>query len=93
MGSGLTNALLVVLKVLELYRWILIARAICSWIPGANWHNQPLKLLYDITEPVLMPIRRVIPPIGMLDISALLLFLLLGFLINLLAQMVYAGSF
>lgn len=73
--------IVILIKALELYRWILLARIICSWLPGANWYNQPLKFLYDITEPVMGPFRRLIPPLGMLDISPIVLFLVIDALL------------
>lgn len=57
----------------EIYVLILFGRAILSWFP----HNpssplNPLRrLVFAVTEPVLAPFRRLIPPIGMIDISFL----------------------
>lgn len=74
--------LLALIKLLEL---LLFIRIICSWIPGVERQDwfQPL---YQITEPILAPFRRIIPPIGgMIDISPIAVFLilqLLSFLIS-----------
>jgi YggT family protein len=55
---------------------ILIARAIFSWFPVNS--GSPLasinRVLLDITEPVIAPVRRVIPPAGFLDVSFLVVF-------------------
>ncbi len=77
----MTGVVLILIKALELYRYILIARILCSWLPGANWYNQPFKFLYDITEPVMTPFRRLIPPLGMMDISPIVLFLMIDWLL------------
>lgn len=57
----------------QLYVIILFARAIMSWFPYS--HDSPLngvrRVIFMLTEPVLAPFRRIIPPIGMLDISFL----------------------
>lgn len=53
-----------------LYFLILIGRVICSWVQ-ADPFNPIVRFLYIATEPVLAPIRRVIPPIGGLDFSVL----------------------
>ncbi len=57
----------------ELYVIILFVRAILSWFPYAP--DSPLnpvrRVVFTITEPVLAPFRRIIPPIGMIDISFL----------------------
>jgi YggT family protein len=72
---------------MNLYVYCLIGIAIVSWLLAFNVLNRgnPLvsKLYYfleRITEPVLMPVRRVIPPIGGIDISPVILILLITFL-------------
>ena len=63
--------------------WAIIIRALLSWfsISGA----QPvLRLLVEITEPVLAPIRRVLPTAGMLDFSPLVALLLINILSSIL---------
>ncbi len=55
----------------------IVARIILSWIPQAQ-RSQIYAGLWNITEPLLHPIRRIIPPIGgVLDLSPMLLLLLL----------------
>ena len=63
----------------NLYLIILIARAIFSWFPlSADSPFIPLvRFLRAVTEPVLAPLRRIIPPAGMFDISFLVLFLVI----------------
>jgi YggT family protein len=64
------------------YIVVLFARAIMSWIPirpGTPWATL-YGLLLDLTEPLLVPMRRVIPPAGMFDLSFLVLMLGLLFL-------------
>ena len=64
------------------YTIILFVRIIASFI--TQFRAPPaalgpfLKVLYDLTEPVLGRVRRLIPPLGMLDLSPLLVFLLLA---------------
>ena len=57
----------------NLYVLILIARAILSWFPiGPDSALVPIvRFLHAVTEPVLAPLRRVIPPLGMFDMSFL----------------------
>lgn len=70
------NALIEILSVLlQVYSYILLARALVSWIPNLDPYNPIVQFLYQITEPVLDPIRRLIPPLGgMIDISMLVAF-------------------
>ncbi len=87
----LLNGLIDILNLLQL---ILILRILLSWFPNINWYNQPFKLLDDITEPVLTPFRRIIPPIaGMIDISPIVPIFLINILIGFLAGMVPSTGF
>jgi YggT family protein len=74
----------VILIVLDLYVWLLIASAIQSWLIAfnvVNTRNQFVaavaEFLYRITEPVLAPIRRLMPNLGGLDISPIILILII----------------
>jgi YggT family protein len=61
--------------VLQLYGWVLIARALISWIPNIDPYHPAVQILYSITEPVLEPIRKLVPPLGgMVDISMIIAF-------------------
>ena len=69
---------------LGVYWLVLLARIILSWIQvgGARTPSSMgpiVKVIYDLTEPVLGFFRRIIPPFGMLDLSPLIVFLILGF--------------
>ena len=83
----------VILLALQIYVWILIASAVLSWLIAfnvINTRNQFVStiwdMLYRMTEPVLRPIRRVMPHLGGIDLSPLVLILLLYFLRNLLFE-------
>lgn len=68
----------------------IIARALLSWFnlgPG----NPLVRILNDVTEPILAPLRRVIPNLGMIDISPLVAILLLQAVQNLLTSLIAAG--
>jgi YggT family protein len=69
---------------LNLFKWLLLARILLSWFPTINWHDQPWRGLNEVTEPVMAPFRRLIPPIGGLDLSPIILFLVLNMVIGLL---------
>jgi YggT family protein len=69
-------------QVLNLFMVLLIIRIIMSWVSPGNMYRQPFRFLYAVTEPVMAPFRAIIPPIGGLDLSPMLLFMLIGFLQN-----------
>ena len=74
---ALTNLLNLVLQV---YFWIIIARAVLSWV-NPDPFNPIVRFLYRVTEPVLRPIRRRMPMMQMgLDLSPMLVILAIYFL-------------
>ena len=75
------------IQVLEIYKWIVIAAVIVSWLTAFNVINQYnqfvrslLRILIGLTEPVFRPIRKVIPAIGGLDLSPIIVFVIIWFL-------------
>ncbi len=63
------------LVILQLYSYVLLARALVSWIPNLYPYHPAVQFLYSITEPVLDPIRKLEPPLGgMIDISMIIAF-------------------
>jgi len=64
---------LIICRIVSLYMLVLIARAITSFFPvtPGTAFAQVVDVLYKITEPVLGPVRRIIPPLGMFDLSFL----------------------
>lgn len=82
----LTIAQLLV-TIISVYTWIVIAAAIFSWLYAFNVVNPRNQIvgvignaLYQLTEPVLRPIRSILPDLGGIDISPIVLLLLLFFL-------------
>ena len=75
--------------VLQIYSYVLLARALLSWIPNLDPYNPIVQILFRITEPVLDPIRKLIPPLGgMIDISIIVAFFGIMILQFLLASLV-----
>ena len=75
--------------VLQIYSYVLLARALLSWIPNLDPYNPIVQFLFQITEPVLDPIRKLIPPLGgMIDISIIVAFFGIMILQFLLASLV-----
>jgi len=83
-------------NVIDIYTWVVIASAIMSWLVAfgvVNVRNQFIRvivdMLYRLTEPVLRPIRRILPNLGGVDISPVILLLGLFFLRSLLGEYVW----
>ncbi|MET4698734.1 YggT family protein [Constrictibacter sp. MBR-5] len=82
--------------VIDLYIWVLIISAVMSWLVAfgvINTNNRfvytVLDVLWRLTEPVLRPIRRLLPNLGGIDISPVILILLLYFVRNLLMRLAF----
>jgi YggT family protein len=78
---------LVIDLILQLYIWLLVASAVLSWLVAfnvVNTRNQLVAMigdfLYRITEPVLRPIRNMLPAMGGLDISPVIAIFIIIFL-------------
>jgi YggT family protein len=64
---------------LQVLSLAILVRVLLSWFP-VDPSNPIIRILYEITEPVLLPFRRVIPRIGMLDLSPLAALLVIQFI-------------
>ena len=74
-------------ELLNIYKWIVIANVIISWLVAFNVLNTQnrfvysiLELTYRLTDPILNKIRRFLPNLGTLDISPVILLLLIWFI-------------
>ena len=90
----------IVLLVLQIYIWLLIASAVLSWLIAfnvVNTRNQVVAMvadfIYRITEPVLRPIRSMLPNLGGLDVSPVILILLILLLENVIIRYIYPNVF
>jgi len=75
--------------VLQIYTFVLLIRILITWIPNLDPYHPIVQMLFQVTDPVLEPARKLIPPIGMIDISPIVVFIALGILQDLLVRMAY----
>lgn len=71
---------------INIYSTLLIVRVLLTWFPNINWYNQPFAALSQITDPYLNIFRNIIPPLGGMDFSPILAFLVLNIIGSLLIQ-------
>ena len=90
----------IILLILHIYIWLLIAAAILSWLIAfnvVNTRNQAVHMigdmLYRLTEPLLRPIRSMLPNLGGIDISPVILILIILFLENVIIRYIYPNVF
>lgn len=86
-GGAFSFALLnVVQMVISIIYFIIIIRVLISWV-SPDPYNPIVQMIYGITEPMLRPFRRILPPIRGLDLSPILLILALVFIQSFLARL------
>ncbi len=94
------SVLYIILIALDIYVWLLIASAILSWLVAfnvVNTRNQFVGMvgdfLYRITEPALRPIRSILPNLGGIDISPIVLILLIFLIKDIIVRYIYPNVF
>ncbi len=74
--------------VLNIYMWVIIIRALISWV-SPDPYNPIVRFLYQATEPVLYRVRRYLPYTGGIDFSPLVVILIIIFLRTFLVNTLY----
>ncbi|HEX4978607.1 MAG TPA: YggT family protein [Acidimicrobiales bacterium] len=71
-----------VAQILQLYTLCLFARIVLSWFPLApgGAMSSIFGVLYNLTEPVLGPVRQILPSVGMIDLSPIVVFIVINIL-------------
>jgi YggT family protein len=90
----------VILLALQLYTYLIVASAILSWLVAfnvVNTRNNFVRSIWNfldaVTEPVLRPIRSILPNLGGVDISPIILILLIIFIQNLIVDYLMSIAF
>ncbi|UJF23119.1 YggT family protein [Shewanella sp. OMA3-2] len=90
-GAGIDIATLLLFSVVSVLKnagvllfWMLLIRAVLSWFNQGN--NPIIMIMSQLTDPILAPIRKIIPAIGGLDLSVLVLFIAMNFINILFSQ-------
>jgi YggT family protein len=80
LGNFIMAVAKIIHVVLSIYMWVIVARAIISWV-NPDPYNQIVQLLYRVTEPVLAPVRRWLPFGRMgVDVSPIIVILAIYFI-------------
>jgi len=100
MHAILAAAIEVVILALNLYWYVVLAAVVVSWLVAfgiVNTYNSTVRTLLTVlsrlTEPVLRPLRRILPDLGSVDLSPIVLWLVLYFLIRVLEQLRFSIAF
>jgi YggT family protein len=94
------SILYIILLICDLYIWLLIAAAVLSWLVAfsvVNTRNQVVAMvgdfLYRITEPVLRPIRNMLPSLGGIDVSPVVVILIIILIKDIIIRYIYPYVF
>lgn len=89
-----------IMTVIDLYVWVIIIGAVLSWLVAFNVVNTSNRFvwavgdfIHRVSEPALRPIRSILPNLGGIDISPLVLILLLIFAKQVLSRLYVSGGF
>jgi YggT family protein len=77
-------------KLFEVLKWLIFVRIILSFLQAVvriDPYNPVIRFIYEITEPIMAPFRRIIPPLGGMDFSPIVLFFVLQFVKSLVLQL------
>lgn len=89
-----------ILTIIDIYIWLLIGAAVLSWLIAfnvVNTRNQVVHMvgefLYRVTEPLLRPIRSMLPHLGGIDVSPVILILIILLIENVIVRYIYPNVF
>ena len=81
----MSDLLGIIATAMQFMAYAIIARSLTTWFPNSR-NNPIVQILYQITDPILIPLSRVIPRAGMFDFSPMVAVLVLFFVSSLLAK-------
>lgn len=67
----------IIAYIVQVLYWAIILRLVLSWFPNLGPNNPLVRIVYNITEPILAPIRRIVPRTGMFDLTPMVAIILL----------------
>jgi len=76
----------------EVYSWLLLIRILLTWFP-VDPYNPVVRFIARVTDPFLRLFRGILPPIGMLDLSPILAFIVLNLLRRLVVNVLWSIAF
>ena len=86
-NKSVYGIIVIIDRIVTLLTYLIIIRALLSWIPSVDYRHPLMSLLIRVTDPILLPVRRVLPPAGGFDLSPLVAILLLNLANQLLHQL------
>jgi YggT family protein len=92
MPANVTQALVFIINaVAQLYLFVLLLRILLPWL-GADYRNPITQAILKITSPVVVPLRRIIPPVGRVDTATLLVAFIIQYLLILIILLIFGRT-
>jgi len=92
MPANVTQALVFVINaVAQLYLFVLLLRILLPWL-GADYRNPITQAILKITSPVVVPLRRIIPPVGRVDTATVLVAFIIQYVLIMLILLIFGKS-
>lgn len=88
LGELIGSLSMLIGMIFKMIYFVLVIRMLLSWV-NPDPYNQIVRIIYRVTEPILAPFRRIIPPMGMVDISPIVVFFLLAFIENFVMRILF----
>ncbi len=85
LGNFIIAIAQIVSAILTILTWIIVIRALISWV-NPDPYNQIVQFLYRVTEPILIPIRRILPAMGGFELSPIVALVGIMFIRSFLVQ-------
>lgn len=84
----MTSVILLISGFVQLVNFLVFIWCVLTWVPNIRWYEQPFKTLDQIVQPIIAPFRKFIPPIGPVDISAMVAVITLQLVASVIKQLV-----
>ncbi|WP_022849810.1 YggT family protein [Limisalsivibrio acetivorans] len=86
--AAVSGGLVSLAQMLQIYVWLIIFRALMSWV-SPDPANPVVQFIGSVTDPIMEPFRKIIPPLGMIDISPIILIMVIYFLREMLMRLAH----
>lgn len=78
----------ILVSLIDLVSMLIVVWCLLSWFPNINWYEQPFRALDQAIKPMVLPFRRLIPPISGLDLSPMVAIFILQIVRHVVAAVV-----
>lgn len=69
----------IIIGFVQALQMVILLWCLLSWFPNIRWYEQPWRTLDNIVKPIIAPFRKLIPPLGGIDLSPMVAMLVIQF--------------